>query len=198
MVVHRLRSAGPGILSLAALRRKSSNTVSAVRDTYLSTKEVFERHRVVFTVGTSIASVLTAWAGYSIRYAHQSNVEKRLQSIEESLKNSSGVEHEEIKKIVSSGKVSMSVCVATAWTTLVIGYALGWRGGAWYTNRWIQREQLRKMGQIKPRRWKLQLPNRPLIQPLLKFRASRTNIKTANSSPAPTSSPVSSSENITT
>lgn len=39
------------------------------------------------------------------------------------LKNSSGVEHEEIKKIVSSGKVGMSACVATAWTTLVIGYA---------------------------------------------------------------------------
>lgn len=77
-------------------------------------------------------------------------------------------------------------------------YALGWRGGAWYTNRRIQREQLRKMGQTKPRRWKLQLPSRPLIQPLLKFRASRTNLKTANSSPAPTSSPVSSSENITT
>ena len=26
-------------------------------------QEVFENHRVVFTVGTSIASVLTAWAG---------------------------------------------------------------------------------------------------------------------------------------
>jgi len=26
-------------------------------------QQVFENHRIVFTVGTSIASVLTAWAG---------------------------------------------------------------------------------------------------------------------------------------
>lgn len=31
----------------------------------VSPKETFERHRVVFTVGTSIASVATAWAGES-------------------------------------------------------------------------------------------------------------------------------------
>ncbi|KAJ4773391.1 Ubiquinol oxidase [Rhynchospora pubera] len=198
MVVHRFRSAGAGVLSFASLKRKSSNTASAVRDAYLSTKEVFERHRVVFTIGTSIASVLTAWAGYSIRHAHQTNVEKRLRAIEESLKNSYDVEHEEIKKIVSSGNVSMSACVATAWTTLVIGYALGWRGGSWYTNRRIQREQLKSLGQIKPRRWKLKLPSRPLIQPLLKFRSSRTNLKSANSSPAPATPPASSSDNITT
>jgi hypothetical protein len=26
-------------------------------------QEVFESHRIVFTVGTSVASILTAWAG---------------------------------------------------------------------------------------------------------------------------------------
>ncbi|OQU85486.1 hypothetical protein SORBI_3004G253601 [Sorghum bicolor] len=46
--------------------------------------KVFENHRIVFTVGTSIASVLTAWAGYSLRQVHQSRIERRLESIESS------------------------------------------------------------------------------------------------------------------
>ncbi|MQM05934.1 hypothetical protein Taro_038755 [Colocasia esculenta] len=48
------------------LKRKVSNSVSAVQDTYLSTKQIFERHRVVFTISTSLASLLTAWAGAEI------------------------------------------------------------------------------------------------------------------------------------
>ncbi|XP_042446433.1 uncharacterized protein LOC122031373 isoform X2 [Zingiber officinale] len=70
---------------LPDLKRKVSNTWSAVQDTYLSTKNVFETHRVVFTIGTSIASVLTAWAGYSLRQIHQSNIEKRLESMEQAI-----------------------------------------------------------------------------------------------------------------
>ncbi|OAY77151.1 hypothetical protein ACMD2_15150 [Ananas comosus] len=72
-------------VSLPSLRRKASNTWSAVQDTFLSTKEIFEKHRVVFTVGTSVASVLTAWAGYSLRQLHQSKLEKRLESIEQTV-----------------------------------------------------------------------------------------------------------------
>ncbi|KAK8939680.1 hypothetical protein KSP40_PGU005843 [Platanthera guangdongensis] len=69
-------------LAPASLKRKASNSFSAIQDTYFSTKvkleiyyqfpyssmlclqEVFESHRVVFTVGTSIASILTAWADF--------------------------------------------------------------------------------------------------------------------------------------
>lgn len=141
-------------LLIPNLKRKASNSVSAVKDTYLSTKQVFENHRVVFTVGTSIASVLTAWAGYSIRQLHQKNIEKRLDSIEASMKSNHSVEHEEIRKIVASGNVSTPSCIATALTTLIIGYALGWRGGSWFSNRKFRREQLKLMGQMKPNRWR--------------------------------------------
>jgi hypothetical protein len=73
MVVRRLGGAGRALLSRQALslpnlRRRASNSWAAVRDTFFSTKEVFESHRVVFTVGTSIASVLTAWAGTLLLY----------------------------------------------------------------------------------------------------------------------------------
>ncbi|GJN26097.1 hypothetical protein PR202_gb14000 [Eleusine coracana subsp. coracana] len=60
MVVRRL---GRAVLSVPNIRRRASNSWAAVRDTFFSTKEVFESHRIVFTVGTSVASVLTAWAG---------------------------------------------------------------------------------------------------------------------------------------
>ncbi|XP_072967067.1 uncharacterized protein [Typha angustifolia] len=190
MVVQRLRSSGSALfrtvspstwtgesLALPNLKRKASNTWSAVQDTFLSTKEVFESHRVVFTVGTSIASILTAWAGYSLRQLHQSKVERRLESIEQSLKNSYNVEHEEIKKIVSSGNVSTTACIATACTSLVLGYGLGWRGGAWYTNRKFRKEQLKLMGQMKPRRWKF------LGRHFVRFRSARPVLKTTGTLP---------------
>ncbi|XP_020103372.1 uncharacterized protein LOC109720567 isoform X2 [Ananas comosus] len=140
----------------------------SVGEAYL---EIFEKHRVVFTVGTSVASVLTAWAGYSLRQLHQSKLEKRLESIEQTLKSNYDVEHEEIKKIVSSGSVSTAACFATAWTSLLLGYGLGWRSGAWYANRKFRREQLKLMGQIKPYRWQL------LRKPYAIFRRTRTTNK---------------------
>uniref|UniRef100_A0A0D9WAX8 Uncharacterized protein n=1 Tax=Leersia perrieri TaxID=77586 RepID=A0A0D9WAX8_9ORYZ len=118
MVVRRL---GGALLSMPNLRRRASNSWAAVRDTFFSTKEVFESHRVVFTVGTSIASVLTAWAGYSLRHMQQSRIDQRLNSIEQSLKNNHKVEHEEIKKIVTTSNISTPACVATALTTTVVG-----------------------------------------------------------------------------
>ncbi|KAJ0763034.1 hypothetical protein HanOQP8_Chr04g0167761 [Helianthus annuus] len=53
--------------SVPQIRKKVSNSFSAVEDTFLSTKETFERHKVVFTILTSIASVGTAWVanGYT-------------------------------------------------------------------------------------------------------------------------------------
>ncbi|KAI0488667.1 hypothetical protein KFK09_028506 [Dendrobium nobile] len=110
-------------LAPANLKRKASNSFSAIQDTYFSTKEVFESHRVVFTIGTSIASILTAWAGYSLRQHHHSNVERRLESIE---------------KAVSAG---------------LNLYGLGWRGGLWFANRKFRREQLKQLGQVKSRGW---------------------------------------------
>ncbi|KAJ7960320.1 putative Triacylglycerol lipase 2 [Quillaja saponaria] len=64
------------------LKRKSLYSWAAVQDTYYSTKDTFERHKVVFTIGTSISSVATAWLGYSIRHYHESKVDRRLESIE--------------------------------------------------------------------------------------------------------------------
>ncbi|ERM96916.1 uncharacterized protein LOC18424864 isoform X3 [Amborella trichopoda] len=122
--MQRLRRSGTAILgslALPTLRKKASNSWYSVQDTYLSTKDVFERHRVVFTVGSSIASLAVAWAGYSLRYLHQERVEKRLESIEEAMKNNHHVENDEIKKIVNSGNVSLPSCVATAGTALIIG-----------------------------------------------------------------------------
>ncbi|XP_062227073.1 uncharacterized protein LOC133925205 [Phragmites australis] len=154
MVVRQLGGAGRALLALPNIRRRASNSWAAVRDTFFSTKQVFESHRVVFTVGTSVASILTAWAGYSLRHVQQSRIDRRLQSIEESLKDNHKVKHEEIKKIVTTSNVSTPACIATALTTTVVGYALGWRGGAWYARRAFRREQQKLMGQIKSHnRW---------------------------------------------
>ncbi|KAJ4982084.1 hypothetical protein NE237_032921 [Protea cynaroides] len=163
--MQRLRASGFSFSASRAvprLRRKALNTWSAVQDTFLSTKDIFERHRVVFTISTSIASVATAWVGYSLRYHHQAKVEERLESIENAMKNSTHIEHAEIKKMVSSGNVSTAVCVATAGTSLVIGYGLGWRGGKWYANRKFRQEQMKLLGQIKPKKWQLQFLRRAI------------------------------------
>ncbi|KMZ69029.1 hypothetical protein ZOSMA_223G00260 [Zostera marina] len=164
---------------MPTIKRKASNSWSAVQDTFFSTKDIFERHRVVFTISTSLASILTAWAGYSLRYYHQSNVEKRLESIEQVMKNSYDVERKEIKQIINSGNVSTAAFMATSCTTFAIGYCLGWRGGSWYTNRKLRREQLRALGQMKPNKWKLM--RKPLIQSKI-FRSLR-NIHEKTSTP---------------
>ncbi|XP_027333946.1 uncharacterized protein LOC113848547 isoform X2 [Abrus precatorius] len=80
--MQRLRNSILGCVSAANLKRKSLKSWLAIQDTYFSTKDTFERHRVVFTVGTSIASVATAFFGYSLRHLHESRVDQRLQSIE--------------------------------------------------------------------------------------------------------------------
>lgn len=159
------------------LKKRAANSWSAVQDTYYSTKDTFERHRVVFTIGTSIASVATALIGYSLRHFHETRVATRLDSIEEAMKNNYQIEREEIKKIVHTGSFSTEACIATAGTTLVIGYALGWRGGKWYANRKFKMEQMKLLGQIKPRRWRLQFIKRPNFQfirmPLIRNNSSK-------------------------
>ncbi|RYQ95759.1 hypothetical protein Ahy_B08g091107 [Arachis hypogaea] len=84
-------------------------------------QDAFERHRMVFTVGTSIASVATAWIGYSLRHFHDEKVEQRLESIEKAMKHKHNLEHSEIKDIVGPGGLSVPTCAAIAATTLIIG-----------------------------------------------------------------------------
>ncbi|CBI28873.3 unnamed protein product, partial [Vitis vinifera] len=161
--MQRLRISGTSLLGSFAvphLKKKAMNSWSAVQDTYHSTKDTFERHRVVFAIGTSIASVATAWAGYSIRYLHQEKVDKRLAAIEDSMKSNYHLEHTELKKIYDSGNSRNAACIATAGVTLIIGYGLGWRGGRWYANRKFRREQMKLLGQIKPKRTPLQFLRR--------------------------------------
>ncbi|XP_020962856.1 triacylglycerol lipase 2 isoform X2 [Arachis duranensis] len=155
--MQRLRQRGSRMASLSAanLKRKALNSWAAVNDTFFLTKDAFERHRVVFTVGTSIASVATAWIGYSLRHFHDEKVEQRLESIEKAMKNKHNLEHSEIKDIVGPGGLSVPTCAATAATTLIIGYGLGWRGGSWYATKKFRKEQMKLLGQIKPRRWEL-------------------------------------------
>ncbi|XP_042479390.1 uncharacterized protein LOC122060255 [Macadamia integrifolia] len=180
--MQRLRASGFSVSASQAvprLRRKALNTWSSVQDAYFSTKDVFERHRVVFTVSTSLASIATAWFGYSLRYLHQAKVEERLESIENAMKHNSHIEHAEIKNMVGSGNVSTAACVATAGTSLVIGYGLGWRGGKWFANRKFRQEQMKLLGQIKPRRWQqLQFLKRPIAR----YRGTENAVKTPEAS----------------
>ncbi|KAF3443385.1 hypothetical protein FNV43_RR13067 [Rhamnella rubrinervis] len=185
--MQRLRGSENFILrSLASplLKKKARNSWAAVEDTFLSTKDIFERHRIVFTVGTSIASVGTAWFGYSLRHLHESRVDQRLQSIEKAMKINNDIEHSEIRDIVGSGSCSLPACVATAGTTLIIGYGLGWRGGRWYANRQFRREQMKLLGHIIPKRWQLLGQMKPRVwqfqflrRPFSRFRSPESTIK---------------------
>ncbi|KAL2938766.1 3-hydroxydecanoyl-[acyl-carrier-protein] dehydratase [Bienertia sinuspersici] len=97
------------------------------------------------------------------------------------MKSSYQFEKEEIKKMVGSGNYSSSLCAATAGTTLIIGYVLGWRGGKWSANRKFRREQLKLLGQVKPRRWRLQFLKKPNLKsiriPLMRNRSSKDSVK---------------------
>ncbi|XP_051135524.1 uncharacterized protein LOC127254468 isoform X4 [Andrographis paniculata] len=154
--IPRLRASGSSLanfLTAAQLKRKASNSLSAVQDTFYSTKDIFERHRVVFTISTSIASVATAWAGYSIRHYHESRVDQRLEAIEKAVLNCSALDNKVLNcsaldnkvlncsgkrhfimkssyqiqdpelKRLVSGTVSFPAFLATAGTSLIIGLA---------------------------------------------------------------------------
>ncbi|CAO2814211.1 unnamed protein product [Amaranthus hypochondriacus] len=97
------------------------------------------------------------------------------------MKSTYQIEREEMKKIVGSGTYSTAACAATAGTTLVIGYALGWRSGKWYANRKFRREQMKLLGQVNPRRWQfIKKPNLQSIRiPLLRSRSSKSSVKSS-------------------
>ncbi|KAJ6343344.1 hypothetical protein OIU76_005147 [Salix suchowensis] len=119
--MQQLRSRGSSLFG-SQLKRKTLNSWTAIQDTYFSTKDIFERHKVVFTIGTSVASVATAWAGYSVRHFHDSKVDKRLEGIENAMKNNHHLEHAEFKKLIDPGRSSVAACIATAGTAFVIGF----------------------------------------------------------------------------
>ncbi|KAI9090126.1 hypothetical protein K1719_028822 [Acacia pycnantha] len=193
--MQRLRSSGASILgsfSAPNVKRKAQHSWAAVQDTFFSTKDTFERHRVVFTVGTSVASVATAWIGYTLRHLHDSKVDQRLESIERVMKNNYDLEHPEIRKIVGTGGISVPACVATAGSTLIIGYGLGWRSGSWFANRKFRKEQMKMLGLIKPRKWELlgkihpralQFIRRPLKRSKVQETPVETPETTTNESP---------------
>lgn len=147
------------------IKKRALNSLTAVQDTYYSIKDTFERHKVVFTISTSVASVGTAWLGYTLRHLHQSKVEKRLDSIENAMKNNYSMQHNEFKKLVGSSSYNPATHVVTAGVSLLVGYGLGWRGGRWYANRKLRKEQMKLLGQIKPKRWPLRLLRRSLTRP---------------------------------
>ncbi|EOA37825.1 hypothetical protein CARUB_v10012011mg [Capsella rubella] len=189
--MNQLRGRGTSILGSAVvpqLKKKALNSLVAVQDSYLSTKDLFERHRVVFTVGTSIASVATAWIGYSLRHYNETRINQRLESIENAMKNTQDLERGELKKLVDPVGSRFTTTIATAGTTLVLGYGLGWRGGIWYANRKFRREQMRLAGQLKPREWKLLGRMKPRAWPTTKFLRRpfpRQNKTTENALKAP-------------
>ncbi|KAI3674927.1 hypothetical protein L2E82_51803 [Cichorium intybus] len=159
--------------SAQQIRRKVSNSWSAVEDTLLSTKDTFERHKVVFTILTSMASIGTAWGGYMLRHLHETKVEQRLDSIENAMKRNYDLEGKEFKKLVGNGNSNVAACVATSGVSLVIGYGLGWRGGRWYANRKFKREQMKLLGQVKPKRWQLKFLKR-IRKPNVAVKASES------------------------
>ncbi|KAK2979036.1 hypothetical protein RJ640_013670 [Escallonia rubra] len=174
--MQRLRTTGSTMvryLAVPQLKRKYMNSWAAVQDTYYSTKDTFERHKVVFTISTSLASVATAWIGYTLRHLHEKKVEQRLDSIENAMKKNYDIEHNEFRKLVDTS--STAACFATAGTTLILGYGLGWRGGKWYANRKFRREQMKLLEQIKPRRWPLKFLRRPLLRHTVKRPEVSTN-----------------------
>ncbi|KAH7331286.1 hypothetical protein KP509_20G024600 [Ceratopteris richardii] len=106
---------------------------NAVSDTYFSIKDVFERHKVVLTLAASLASAGAAWAGYTARQIHQKRVEARLDTIEKVMTRTTD--------FARTTGVSYIACAATAGTTLVIGYGLGWRGGRSHMIKKLQKQQ---------------------------------------------------------
>ncbi|KAL2614129.1 hypothetical protein R1flu_025821 [Riccia fluitans] len=123
------------------MRQTLSQAQRAVNDTFNSLKAVFEKHNVVLTIGGSIASAGAAWAGYAARQVHQKKVEDRLNNLEHVMTNVHQMEEEQVKALVHQVGVSYKACAATAGTTLVIGYGLGFRGGRWYTIQRYQKQQ---------------------------------------------------------
>ncbi|KAK4386275.1 hypothetical protein Sango_2498100 [Sesamum angolense] len=108
------------------------------------------------SISLKLYGFLAFW-GYTLRHLHESRVEQRLESIEKAL----------------SWLVLAKLFVNTFSLRIFLGTVFGWRGGAWYANRKFRKEQLKLLGQIKPKRWPLKFLRRPLIRPRLQETAAK-------------------------
>ncbi|GAQ78017.1 hypothetical protein KFL_000060840 [Klebsormidium nitens] len=134
------------ISALRALRRKYQNAVRAVDDSFQATKNLFEKHNVVFTVAGGLLSAGAAWAGYTARQVHQKKLEEKLQKIEEHMTNVYSLEEQQVKALTTAATrtgVSYKTFLATSSTALIVGYALGFRGGRRFVIRRIPPDLLR-------------------------------------------------------
>ncbi|KAK1273714.1 hypothetical protein QJS04_geneDACA008058 [Acorus gramineus] len=96
----------------------------------------------------------------------------------EQIEQNQKIEHEEIKKIVNSGTVSLTGCTATALTTLILGFGLGWRNGRRSAFNKIRREQQKLLhGHKNSQRWQF------LRRPLSRCRSHQESHKTAEVRP---------------
>ncbi|KAF2588696.1 hypothetical protein F2Q70_00037986 [Brassica cretica] len=108
---------------------------------------------------------IRGWNRLRMRFSSAETLENRLirLSIEtfdifsRQMKHTHELERGELKELVDPVGSRFTSTIATAGTTLILGYGLGWRGGIWYANRKFKREQMRLAGQLKPREWKLLL-----------------------------------------
>ncbi|GBG61807.1 hypothetical protein CBR_g23765 [Chara braunii] len=109
---------------VAALRQKATAAAKAVNDTFHLTTVVFERHKVTFTIGASVASAAAAWAGYTARQVHQKKLEDRLKSIEHAMTNVHNMEEAQVDVLRAAvgGGIGYQSCAATVGTGFVIGY----------------------------------------------------------------------------
>ncbi|KAJ7562736.1 hypothetical protein O6H91_03G082300 [Diphasiastrum complanatum] len=121
-------------------KAKLAKAYRATHDIFFGIKDVFEGHRVAFTIGASVLSAGAAWAGYVGRQVHQQKVEERLNSIEESMKSVHNLEETQVKALTNPG-ISFKACFASTGTALIIGYGLGWRGGRRFATKRFQRQQ---------------------------------------------------------
>nr|XP_024365171.1 uncharacterized protein LOC112277200 isoform X5 [Physcomitrium patens] len=94
-------------------------------------------------------SCILCWIGYTARQLHQRKVEERLNSIEQAMTTVHNLEVEQVQAITKGIGVSYPACAATATTTLVVGYALGFRGGRRYTLNRIRKQQQKPLALSK-------------------------------------------------
>ncbi|KAL9316163.1 hypothetical protein ACSQ67_017164 [Phaseolus vulgaris] len=183
--MQRLRSS---VFSATNLKKKYLNSRAAIQDTFFPPR--IHLRDIVWCSLLELPLLPLPLLGYSLRHLHDTKVDQRLQSIENAVKSNSNLQHAEIKDIVAgSGGCSIPACVATAGTSLVIGYALGWRGGIWYATKKFRKEQMKMLGQITPRRWQLLGKIKPkglqfqfLRRNLTRFKVSDTVLQTSESS----------------
>lgn len=130
------------------------NVSRAASEAFVSTKDAFERHRVVFTIAASLASAGAAWAGYTARQIHQHKLEERLRSIEHAMTSVHNIGEEQaraITKQTAAGTVNYRTCGAATGLALLIGYGFGWKSGSWYTVRRLSRRYSKRLEKEKPK-----------------------------------------------